>query len=221
MAVLPKFKNRKFLELAFTHRSYLNEINNQGLISNERLEFLGDSVLAFLVSKFLYQKFPTLSEGKLTDLRSILVRTDTLATVAHELELGKHLKLSRGEEKFGRNNPTLLANTFEAFVGALFLDSGLDSVWLFLEKTLLPRIEKENVLAQLKDNKSLFQEFIQQQKKPAPIYQILKTKGPDHKKIFTVGVYVLGNLEATGEGNSRQIAEQQAAKLALEKLKKR
>lgn len=221
MALLPSFKNPKLRELAFTHRSYLNETSDKDIPSNERLEFLGDSILAFLVSDFLYKKFPSLPEGKLTNLRSFLVKTGTLAATAEELQLGKYLKLSKGEEQAGRNNITLLANTFEALIGALFLDSGIEKVHKFIKKVLFPKIDNDSVLMQLKDNKSLFQELIQQDKKPTPTYKILETQGPDHKKIFTVGVYVFDVLWGVGKGNSKQEAEQEAAKIALEKHKNR
>lgn len=220
MALLPKFKNPTLRKLAFIHRSYLNETNAKEISSNERLEFLGDSVLAFVVSEFLYKKFPLLPEGKLTNLRSLLVKTDTLASIAQELQLGKELKLSKGEERAGRNNPTLLANTFEALVGALFLDSGVESVKKFLQKNLFTRIGNELSLLQLKDNKSLFQEVIQQEKRPTPTYRIIQTQGPDHKKVFTVGVYVVDILWGVGKGNSKQEAEQEAARVALEKYNK-
>lgn len=225
MAALPNFKNKKLFEQAFIHRSYLNEAGEKlskshQLVSNERLEFLGDSIIAFLTSEFLYEKFPNLPEGKLTNLRSYLVRTQTLAEVASELDLGRFLKLSRGEEDaHGRENPTLLANSFEAFVGAMFLDSGVKKIGQFLLKVLFSRIDKQISLDSLKDDKSLFQELVQKGKKPTPVYRILKTEGPDHKKTFTIGVFVLDKLWGEGKGYSKQEAEQQAARTALENYK--
>lgn len=224
MVVLSKlknsFKNQELFDQAFVHRSYLNEIKDKAgrkqFISNERLEFLGDSILAFLTSEFLYKKFPNLSEGNLTNLRSFLVKTQTLAEVARQLNLGRYLKLSRGEKQtMGKDNPSLLADAFEALVGAFFLDRGIKKVKEFLGKTLFLRVAKEASLETLKDDKSLFQELAQQGKKPTPIYRVLKTEGPEHKKIFTVGVFVLDKLWGEGRGYSKQEAEQKAAKVAL------
>lgn len=220
MALLPNFKNKSLLEQAFTHRSYLNELRAKkdvgSIDSNERLEFLGDSIIAFLTSEFLYKKFPNLAEGKLTNLRSFLVKTQTLSKVARELSLGQYLKLSRGEQNAGPNNPTLLANTFEAVVGAIFLDSGLYRVKTFLREVLFPKIYQG--LVNYKDNKSLLQENVQKDKKATPIYDVLKTEGPDHKRIFTVGVFVERKLLGKGRGASKQEAEQEAAKAALQNL---
>lgn len=221
MVVLPSFKNQKILEEAFIHRSYLNEKGKMGnLASNERLEFLGDSILTFLTSDFLYKKFPDLPEGKLTNLRSFLVKTQTLAQTARELDLGRYLKLSRGEkEAKGQENSSLLANTFEALVGALFLDGGLLKTKTFLTKVLFFKVAEANLKTAFKDDKSFFQELIQKEKNPAPVYRVMKTSGPDHKKVFTVGVFVRGKSWGEGEGFSKQEAEQKAAKVALEKLK--
>lgn len=225
MVNLPKFKDKKLWDLAFVHRSYLNEIGKKDTtLSNERLEFLGDSVIAFLTSEFLFNKFPQLPEGKLTNLRSFLVKKDTLAEIARELDLGSFLKLSKGEQDAnGRNNPSLLANSFEALVGAMFLDSGIEKVKTFLEKSLFPKIDKEGKTLPLtffQDNKSSFQELVQSDKLPTPVYKVLKTEGPDHRKTFTVGVYVKGKIVGSGKGNSKQAAEQEAAKVALTSFKR-
>lgn len=212
---IPHFRNKKLLALAFTHRSYLNEAK-QKTGSYERLEFLGDSILSLLTSEFLYEKFPKLSEGELTALRSLLVKTESLASVARELHLGEHLRLSRGEEEtYGRENPSLLADVFEALVGALYLDSGLSSVKKFLTATLLVKIGDTAPTA-LKDSKSLLQELVQAKKLATPAYRILKAQGPEHRKTFTVGAYVEGKLLGTGDGHSKQEAEQRAATVALE-----
>lgn len=219
MANLPKFKNQDLFNLAFIHRSYLNEIGKKdSSSSNERLEFLGDSVIAFLTSEFLYKKFPKLPEGKLTSLRSFLVKKDTLAKVARETNLGRYLKLSRGEEEAnGRTNPTLLANCFEALVGAIFIDSGIRTAREFLQKYLFPKVNKETSTASLKDNKSFLQELVQSKKLQTPVYKVLSSTGPDHRKTFIVGVYIQGKILGEGKGNSKQVAQQQAAKVALEK----
>lgn len=224
MLDLPKFKNPKLLEQAFIHRSYLNELKTSGrsISSNERLEFLGDSILAFLTSEFLYKNFPRLSEGKLTSLRSFLVRTDSLAQAAKQLNLGRYLKLSHGEKQaLGEENPSLLANTFEALVGAIFLDSGIEKTGEFLQATLFVKVDKKMTFDSLKDAKSLFQEIVQRDKQPTPVYRLLKAVGPDHKKIFTVGVYVSNKLWGEGAGDSKQEAEQGAAKAALENYPQR
>lgn len=215
---LPKFKNLQLLEEAFTHRSYLNENPQRNLVSNERLEFLGDAVLSFLVSKLLFQKFPRLPEGDLTNLRSAIVCTKTLCRTAKNLNLGEKLKLSRGEETSGgRNNPSLLANTFEAFLGALYLDQGIEEAENFLKTCLFPFLSEIIKSDSYKDFKSRFQEIVQEKAKISPVYKILKTIGPDHAKKFTVGVYVKEKLIGQGSGWSKQEAEQEAAKTALEK----
>ncbi len=220
MIKLPTFKNKKLFEQAFIHRSYLNEVK-ENLNSNERLEFLGDSVLSFVVSKYLYLNYPSFNEGILTNLRSMLVNTRTLADVARELEFGKLLKLSKGEEESkGRENSSLLADCFEAFVGALFLDQGVEVVSKFILEVLLPRAEIFLQRKALKDPKSLLQESIQAKNQVSPIYKVLKEEGPPHKRIFTVGAFLEDNLLGTGTGRSKQDAEKNAASLALTKISK-
>lgn len=216
MKNLPTFKNKKLFEQAFIHRSYLNEVKEK-IESNERLEFLGDSVLSFVVSLYLFKNYPLFKEGILTNLRSLLVNTKSLAELAQQEKLGDLLKLSKGEEESrGRENESLLANSFEAFIGALFLDQGIKPVQAFLEKILLSKVE--NIIKQhtLKDPKSLLQEIIQGQKQKSPIYNVLSEEGPPHAKIFTVGVYSDGKLLGKGTGKSKQQAEEMAAKQALE-----
>ncbi|HEX8965388.1 MAG TPA: ribonuclease III [Patescibacteria group bacterium] len=214
---LPTFKSQALLEQAFTHRSYLNETREQ-IASNERLEFLGDSILSFLVSDYLYKKYPQYNEGVLTNLRSLLVNTKSLGNIAKELGFGSLLKLSKGEhEAQGRENQSLLADSFEAFIGALFLDQGLEAVAKFVSDTLLVQITELVEKKTFKDPKSLLQEYVQSKKKGSPIYKVLVEEGPAHAKTFTVGVYVAGNLLGEGTGKSKQEAEENAAKLALEK----
>lgn len=215
---LPIFKNKKLLEQAFVHRSYLNEIK-EDLESNERLEFLGDSVLSFVVSRYLYKTYPDFNEGVLTNLRAMLVNTRTLSEVARELNFGDLLKLSKGEEDSkGRENSSLLADCFEAFVGALFLDQGIDAVFEFLKDILLPKAEVFLKKKALKDPKSLLQEQVQAMKRSSPIYKVLEEEGPPHKRLFTVGAYIENELLGTGTGKSKQDAEKNAATKALEKL---
>lgn len=213
---LPKLKNSKLFEEAFTHRSYLNEAR-QKVSSNERLEFLGDSILSFVVSNYLFTKYPEFDEGTLTNLRSLLVNTKSLSEIARELNMGWLLKLSKGEEESkGRENATLLENSFEAFVGALFLDKGLPSVVQFLENVLFPKIQNLVDKKAFKDAKSLLQENVQAKKQSSPTYKVLEEKGPAHAKNFKVGVFVEGKKVGEGIGKSKQIAEESAAKVALE-----
>lgn len=210
-----KFKNPKLLQQAFLHRSYLNEVKIN-MESNERLEFLGDSVLSLVISYYLYTLRYTDSEGELTSLRAHIVRTKSLSEAARNLKLGKYLNLSKGEEiSGGRDNPQLLANTYEALLGSLFLDAGLEAVKKVIERSLLPLFEKELKLGPPKDAKSSLQEVVQQKSKQSPYYKILATRGPDHAKHFTVAVYIGGEEMGRGSGNSKQIAEEEAAKQAL------
>lgn len=213
---LPKLKNKKLFEEAFTHRSYLNEAK-QKVSSNERLEFLGDSILSFAVSNYLFTKYPEFDEGTLTNLRSLLVNTKSLSEIARELYMGHLLKLSKGEEESkGRENATLLENSFEAYVGALFLDQGMPSVVKFLEDVLFSRIQTLVAKKAFKDPKSLLQENVQATKQSSPVYKVLDETGPAHAKTFRVGVYVQGKMLGEGLGKSKQIAEESAAKAVLE-----
>jgi ribonuclease-3 len=210
------FTDKKFLHQALIHRSYLNEHKSEGE-SNERLEFLGDSVLSLIVSTRLYREFKTYPEGKLTNLRSALVRAKTLAVIAEKIGLGKFLLMSRGEENSGgRTNRSLLADTLEAVIGAVYLDQGLISVEKLLERYLFPLIEKVEKDEALIDYKSLLQETTQEKLKQSPLYKVVSEEGPDHNKIFTVLVSVGTTELGTGQGKSKQEAEQDAAKHGLE-----
>jgi len=213
-----RFKNQALLRNAFVHRSYLNEDPNFDLPSNERLEYLGDAVLELVVSHHLYQNYPKLTEGELTALRAALVRTESLATEARRLGLGDALLLSKGEEQGGgRTNPYLLANTFEALIGAIFLDQGLEKAAAFIKKELLPKTD--DILRRgLKDAKSLFQEKAQEKYSITPTYKTLAEWGPDHNKQFRVGVFLGKEKVAEGEGRSKQMAEEAAAKNALQTI---
>lgn len=215
---LPEFKNKDLLQQAFIHRSYLNETKEK-LESNERLEFLGDSILSFVVSENLYNTYPDFNEGILTNLRSLLVNTKSLANLSRQLEFGKELKLSHGEEESkGRENDSLLANTFEAYIGALYLDQGIDVVRSFILEMLASQIEAYVKKRIFKDPKSLLQEYVQSQRQQSPLYKVLHEEGPPHAKIFTVGAFVNEEKVGEGIGKSKQIAEEHAAKSALEKL---
>lgn len=215
------FRDENLARQAFTHRSYLNEAKRP-LPSNERLEFLGDSILSFIVSDHLYQSFPHYPEGHLTNLRSTLVKTTMLATIANEIHLGEFLFLSHGEEEGGgRKNVSLLADTFEALLGAIYLDRGFPVAKEIIHRLLIPKLMKILQEKSYKDAKSKFQEYIQEDSKSAPLYTVLAETGPDHAKEFTVGVFVEGNLLGKGKGKSKQEAEQQAATEALEKVRKK
>lgn len=220
MTKLPAIKSKKLLEESLTHRSYLNE-SKQKISSNERLEFLGDSILSFVVSNHLFTNYSLFDEGKLTNLRSQLVNTKILADIAKECELGSKLFLSKGEEESGgRSNPSLLADSFEAFIGALFLDQGIEAVQKFINSAVIPRADdfiKKNLL---KDPKSRLQEYVQAKKQNSPLYKVIKEEGPAHSKTFTVGVFVNEKLLGTGTGHSKQTGEENAALSALEKILK-
>lgn len=209
------FRNLSLLHNALIHRSFLNESSERE--SNERFEFLGDAVLEFIVSSLIFESYPDLQEGELTALRSKLVNTQSLAAVAKSLGLGDALYISRGEEEGGgRVNPTLLADTFEAVLGALYLDQGTTVCEKVIKLFILPRTQ--TALENLKDSKSLLQEVIQAKGKRAPLYKVIKEQGPDHAKTFIVGVTVEGVEIAQGVGKSKQEAEQKAAQEALKKL---
>lgn len=212
-----KFKNKSLLREAITHRSYLNEHQHEKLNSNERLEFLGDAVLEFAASKILFERFLGETEGFLTACRSQVVQTKTLSRLATNLDLGSYLLLSKGEEDGGgRKNQALLENAFEALVGAIFLDLGIQKATEFVSEHFLPLIENLK-LEDLKDAKSLLQEKTQEKEKITPSYRVLGEIGPDHAKTFTVGVYLGKNRISTGQGRSKQEAEEEAARTALEK----
>jgi ribonuclease-3 len=214
------FRSIELLERAFVHRSHLNEAKNQR-ISNERLEFLGDSVLSFLTSDFLYTQYPDYEEGTLTNIRSSLVKTNSLADVARILHLGDLLLLSHGEEASGgRNNPSLLADAFEALLGAIYLDQGSDVARTFLAKYLFPRTKEIIDTKSYVDYKSLLQEIIQQESRVSPTYQVIKSEGPDHAKTFWVQATANDSVLGSGSGKSKQEAEQKAALNALEKIGK-
>lgn len=220
-AIGVKFKNPKLLANAFVHRSYLNEVSAPDTIfthDNERLEFLGDSVLSLIVSEHLYLTYPDQKEGILTHYRSVLVRTESLANMTGELDLARFLFLSKGEhERGGTKTKSILANTYEAVLGAIFLDLGIISAKKFVFRTLLkgPSTELESSLL---DPKSRLQEVVQKRFKSSPFYKTVSESGPDHAKIFTVEVSINRIVSGRGTGNSKQEAQQEAAKDALDSL---
>jgi len=212
-----KFKNKKLLEQAFVHRSYLNENPGCKMENNERLEFLGDAVLELLITRNLFTNYPN-PEGELTSWRAALVNSKMLSEVANRLGFNNYLLLSKGEKQdTGRARQFILANTFEAVMGAVYLDQGLAKAEKFVEKKLLcelPRILKEKLYL---DPKSQFQEQAQGHVGITPSYEVLKESGPDHAKSFVVGLYLNSELVAKGEGPSKQAAQEAAARKALKK----
>ena len=216
-----KFKHPATLNQALIHRSYLNENKTTPMESNERLEFLGDAVLELWSSATLFKLFPDYPEGKLTNLRSLVVCTENLALVAATFDLGKYVLLSRGEETHqGRENQSILADTFESVIGAIYLDSGIGKVNKFLDQFLLPSLNNISQQKIYKDPKSLFQEIAQAQEGITPHYETVSESGPDHQKTFVVGVYIDKKLITQGEGNSKQKAEEAAAIAGYQKLNK-
>jgi ribonuclease-3 len=209
------FKDKSLLRQALTHRSYINEHRGTKLGHNERLEFLGDAVLELIITHYLYEKYPYKTEGDLTAIRSALVNADTCASVAEELNLNNYLWLSRGEAKdTGRARQYILANALEAVIGAVYLDQGYEAAKDFIMKNISPRTEKIVAEELWVDAKSKFQEKAQELVGITPTYKTLREVGPDHDKKFTVGVYLRDQLVAEGEGDSKQAAEQKAARAA-------
>src|ERR1035437_1070490 len=210
------FKDKKILEQAFTHRSYINENGATSLSHNERLEFLGDAVLELIVTDFLYKKYPHYAEGELTALRSALVNAVIISEIAGDIGMNDYLLLSRGEAKDnGKARQYILANTYEALVGAMYLDQGYEVTNKFITKTLLPKTSEIVNKKLWRDAKSLVQEKAQEFVLVTPAYKVLNQSGPDHDKHFTVGIYFGPNLIADRKGKSKQEAEQKAAESAL------
>lgn len=215
-----KFNNEELLKTAYTHRSYLNEHRRSKLEHNERLEFLGDAVLELVVTDYLYLNYKN-PEGELTAWRSALVKTESLAELAEKLELGQFLLMSRGEAKTGgRTRQALLANLVEATIGAMYLDLGYDTAKKFIEDNIVINLAQIIKTGAYIDAKSQFQELAQEQQGVTPIYKVLEEAGPDHDKIFTMGVYLGNEHYGTGDGASKQAAQQSAALAGLKKLEK-
>jgi ribonuclease-3 len=214
-----EFKDIKFLKTALTHRSYLNEVKEDGLEHNERLEFLGDAVLELIISEYLYSQFPDKPEGDLTSFRAATVRTESLANVSKSLGVGQFLIMSKGEEATGgREKDYLLANAFEAILGAIYLDQGYEVAKTFVAERLIPQI-KNIVKYRLDiDSKTKFQEQAQSTFKRTPIYKVVGSDGPDHDKTFTMAVYIDNEEFGRGTGHSKQKAEEMAAEKGLEKI---
>ena len=211
------FKDKELIERAFTHRSFLNENRSTDRKHNERLEFLGDAVLELVITDFLYNKYPERPEGELTAFRASLVNTQSISASATELGMNDFLLLSRGESKdTGRARAYILANAFEAFIGALYLDQGYDAAQKFLADTLFPKIDTIVEKRLWQDAKSFFQEKAQEEHGVTPTYELVDEAGPDHDKKFIVAVLIADKRIAQGEGKSKQEAEQEAARKGLE-----
>lgn len=205
------FVDKQLLIDALTHRSFVNE-HKESRTHNERLEFLGDAVLELIVSVYLYESYPSRPEGELTSFRSALVKTDSLAETSKELDLGESLLLSKGEEETGgRTKNFLLANTFEAIIGAIYLDQGYEKSKEFVHMHLIQKLD--NIIKNRTDidSKTKIQEIAQAKYKVTPVYEVTKEEGPDHNKEFTVVIKIKGKIIGEGSGTSKQRAEEDAA----------
>ncbi len=215
-----RFKGKDLLEEAFVHRSYINERPGKGLRSNERLEFLGDAVLSSIISHLLMDIFPDMDEGGLSKIRATLVNERTLSSVAKRFGLGGYLLLGKGEEKSGgRERPSILADTLEALIGAVYLDGGYGETFRVVSGMFQPLIEEAGEERSLLDYKTLLQERVQKRYGVVPLYRVLDETGPEHDKTFHVEVSVEGELLGRGDGASKKEAQRCAARKALERLK--
>ena len=213
------FHNKSLLKQALTHSSYINENPDFALPSSERLEFLGDAILGFVVTERLYKEFPELPEGKLTAIRAFLVCRDALAEVAYSLRLGDYLLLGRGEEaNEGRTKLSNLANAMEAAIGAIYWDQGLAKARKFVLSHLKPRLKRIKAGEITPNYKALLQEFVQGKSKSTPVYQLVETIGPDHEKQFIVEVMIEDKVLGKGTGKNKKTAEMEAAHSAWEKI---
>lgn len=210
------FSNKELLQQALVHRSYLNEHPHFSLGHNERLEFLGDAVLELVVTEYLYKKYLK-PEGELTNWRASLVKSEQLATISRDLEIKKYLYLSRGEaqDKTPKARQTIIANALEAIIGAIYLDQGIEASRKFIKRNILVRLDHILKNHLYLDPKSRFQEISQEKTGITPVYKVIEESGPDHKKCFTLGVWLDQELVAQGKGASKQEAQIEAAKVAL------
>ena len=214
-----EFKNMEYLHTALTHSSYANEHKKSKMECNERLEFLGDSLLGMITAEYLFRNEPGMPEGKMTRMRAELVCERSLVTVADELELGNYLKLGHGEESGGgRSRPSIKADAVEAVLAAVFLDSGIEPVKKIINKFILSKIEKG--IPVNRDYKTELQEYLQRDGAQDIAYRLTGESGPDHNKTFMVDVCLNGNVIGSGQGRSKKNAEQDAARAALEKFGK-
>lgn len=214
-----KFNDINLLVLAFTHRSYLNEHRKSASGHNERLEFLGDAVLELVVTEHLYDQYDE-PEGILTNWRSALVRTESIGAAAHKLGFEEYLRLSKGEKRGSeRAREQIKANTFEAVIGAIYLDQGYETAKNFIDKNILSTLDEILETGSWRDAKSHLQEVAQSLDSATPSYKVLSEEGPDHDKIFKMGVFISDQLRGSGKGNSKQEAQQAAAEEALKHYK--
>ena len=215
------FKNKDLLDNAFVHRSYLNEHRDFEMPSNEKLEFLGDSVLSLITSVYLYKNYPDFQEGDYTEIKASIVKTSSLAQAAAALSLGDYLHLSKGEELGrGRSNSNMLADSFEALIAAIFIDQGFDKAYEFVLEHLFKDVLTQIISAkEYHASKSKLQELLQGTYKKTPVYKILKEEGPEHDRLFTIAVFQGDKKLAEGQGRSKKEAEEQAASRALEAFK--
>ena len=212
------FGKKQLLMQAFTHRSFLNEHKGPDIEHNERLEFLGDAVLELVVTDFLYKKYPEKTEGDLTAYRAALVNTNSISDAATKLGMNDYLLLSKGEAKdMGRARQYILANTYEAFIGALYLDQGYDAAHEFIANSLFAKTDEVVAMRLWQDAKSKFQELAQERENETPLYKLVAESGPDHDKKFISGVFLRDKEIGRGDGKSKQEAEQSAAENALMK----
>lgn len=217
-----KFKDLSFLSQALTHSSYVYESNKKAEASNERLEFLGDVILSLIVSEYIYNQYPEYTEGSLAKMRATVVARVVLAKRGKLIDLGKYLLLGKGEEATGgRERESILADTFEALIGAMYLDQGLTKVRKFVLGQLKEEIGLVEKNRHVRDSKTLLQEFTQNEFKALPKYEIIKMRGPDHKQVFEMKVLIKRDVYGIGEGKSKKEAEQNAAREALKNLKKK
>lgn len=213
-----RFANRALLKEALTHRSYLNENPQWSPRHNERLEYLGDAVLELVVSEALYSRYPDADEGELTAVRAALVNYQSMAQMAGKLNLGPYIRMSKGEARDkGRAREVILANAMESIIGAIYLDAGMGAVTELVARVLLPHTEEIVATKSYKDPKSALQEVVQEKRRVTPTYRVLNEEGPAHQRTFTIGVYVDDELAGQGTGPSKQEAEVDAAKQALQK----
>jgi ribonuclease-3 len=211
------FRDKSLLQRAIIHRSFVNESPEYPLMDNERLEFLGDAVIDFVTAELLYHRYPEMDEGQLTRLRAALVRTEALAGQARTLGLGEYLRLGRGEvSSGGRHRPNILCGAFEAVIGAIYLDQGIEPIRALLSSLFQPEADKVVESHSDRDAKSLLQESVQAELQLTPYYHTVRESGPDHAKEFTVEVTVGNQVIGRGRGRSKQTAEQSAARDALE-----
>lgn len=213
------YQNIDLYQQAFSHSSFINDFNMNRLDHNERLEFLGDAVLELTVSRYLFDKHPNLPEGNLTKMRATIVCEPSLVIFANKIGLNEMILLGKGEEKTGgRTRPSLISDAFEAFIGALYLDQGLDIVWKFAEKVIFPHVEQNELLGVV-DFKTQFQEYVHQQNKGDVTYNLIKEEGQAHHRLFTSEVILQGEAIAEGKGKTKKESEQRAAESAYKQLK--